>query len=133
MDFSWYPSENARWVLPGIHQTPVAPFPRPVLQMNAFWFFCGYADDIGFLACTPSVAAPRQGCCCARPTTTASYDSKRVGAGALPVVSRAAPMVGAPGQALAGPIPAPPAGLDDSGHFYSDGGEFGTSVLWIYG
>ena len=54
-------------------------------------------SDIGFLADTPSVAAPRQGRVCARPTVTALYDSRRVRAGPLPVGSslRAATMVGA--------------------------------------
>ena len=67
------PSENARWTPPGIYPrmlrwTPVAPFPRPVLQLTPF----------DFLAGTPSVAVPRQGRGCARPTSTASYDSRCV-------------------------------------------------------
>ena len=47
---------------------------------STFWFSCRYATDIGFLAGTPSVADPRQGYVCARPTATASYDSRSVGA-----------------------------------------------------
>ena len=111
MDSPWYPSENARW-------TPVAPFPRQVLRKleYAFLYSRRYATDIDFLACTRSVVAPQQGRVCVLPTVTALYDSRRVGAGPLPVGSRAAPMVdalrswagagGAPG-----PIFAPPAGL----------------------
>ena len=113
MDAHWYPSENARW-------TPVAPFPRPVLRKLEYAVLYSrlYATDIDFLAGTPSVVAPRQGRVCARPTFTVSYDSRRVGAGPLPVGSRAAPMVGAlrswaGAGGAPGPIFAPLARLDD--------------------
>ena len=96
----------------------MAPFPRPVLRKleYAFLYPRRYATDIDFLAGTPSVVAPRQGRVCAWPTVTASYDSRRVGAGPLPVGSRAAPMVGAlrswtGAGGAPGPIFAPPAGL----------------------
>ena len=151
MDFPWYPSENARWMPPGIHQrmlwwTPAAPFPRPVLRKYAFWCSCWYATDIDFLAGTPSVAAPQQDRVCARPTVTASYDSSRVGAGPLPVGSRAAPMVGALRSWVSAGgahtesdrprwritarrnVPAPPARLEDNKHLDIDGCDFGASV-----
>ena len=71
-------------LLPGIHQrmlrwTPVAPIPSScVPDIRFFWFSSQYAVDIGFLAGTPSVAAPRQGRGCALPTASASYFRMRV-------------------------------------------------------
>ena len=129
---------------PGIYQKNAlmdTSGPIPSSWKYAFWYSCRYATDIGFLAGTPSVAAPRQGRVCALPTVTTSYDSRRVSAWPLLVGSRAAPMVGtlrfwagAGGGRAAGPIPSPPAGLDDNKHLDIDGCDFGASHamdLWL--